>query len=267
MIIEGYELYYEHRGDSNLPLVVCLHGFTGSTATWNAVSTHVQNDVQMIAVDLMGHGHTESPEALEDYTMERQLTILEAFFNQLQLTSFTLLGYSMGGRIALSYALAYPHRVKQLILESSSPGLRTTEERRKRRTNDALLAERIEREGMKSFVEFWENIPLFASQKRLPEAIQQQLRLERLSQRPEGLANSLKGVGTGSQPSNWDKLSTLTMPVLLITGELDEKFVLISREMKKQIQNSEQIIVEDVGHAIHVENPSLFATIVKKHIK
>lgn len=266
MTIEGYSIYYERTGNRDLPIIVCLHGFTGSTATWKDLAARLKNDAQVITIDLMGHGQTDSPETIEAYTMDRQLLILEALFDHLQITSFTLLGYSMGGRIALSYALAYPQRVNRLLLESASPGLKLAEERAARRKNDALLAERIEREGMANFVGFWENIPLFASQKRLPEAVQQQIRLERQSQGPEGLANSLKGIGTGSQPSNWDKLSTLTLPVLLITGALDKKFVLISREMKKQLPNSKQIIVEDVGHAIHVENPSLFATIVKKYI-
>lgn len=264
--IQGFDVYYERSGHPELPVLVCLHGFTGSTATWKEVSAQLQEHAQVIAVDLIGHGRTVCPTAVKEYTMEKQIALLEAFFDHLQIPSFTLLGYSMGGRIALSYALAYPERVNQLILESASPGLKTEKERAERRLNDEALASRIECEGMERFVEFWENIPLFQSQKRLPEPVQRQVRMERQSQRPIGLANSLRGIGTGSQPSNWEKLSTLLMPVLLITGGWDEKFVLISREMRKHIQHVEHQVVKQAGHAIHVENPSLFATIVKKHI-
>lgn len=264
--IQGIDIYYERRGDSQAPAVVCLHGFTGSTATWKEVAAHLQEDLQVIAIDLLGHGKTASPANITAYTTAEQIALLEDLFDHLQLTDFILLGYSMGGRIALSYATMYPHRIRKLVLESASPGLKTAEERKARLAHDEALATRIEREGIERFVEFWENIPLFQSQKNLPENVQQQVRSERRSQNPLGLANSLKGIGTGRQPSNWEKLSTLSMPVLLITGALDEKFVFISREMKEILRHAEHITVNQVGHAIHVENPMLFATIVKKYI-
>ena len=172
----------------------------------------------------------------------------------------------MGGRIALSYAIKYPGRVQTLILESASPGLRTEQERNVRKKADDELANKIEANGVTSFVNAWENIPLFASQKQLPPYNQQAIREERLRQKEQGLANSLRGIGTGMMPQVWSKLHVLSMPVTLITGALDTKFVDIAREMTMFIQKVRHLIVNDVGHAIHVENPSEFATIVKDTI-
>ena len=72
------------------------------------------------------------------------------------------------------------------------------------------------------------------SQKELSEEKADSCEEERLGQREIGLANSLRGIGTGSQNSYWEQLKAVNLPVLLITGELDTKFVNISREMEKQ---------------------------------
>ena len=81
-----------------------------------------------VAVDLTGHGKTAVPEDINRYSMEQQVEDLEALFDMLSLERFTLVGYSMGGRVALAYTVQYPERVSSLILESASPGLKTAEE-------------------------------------------------------------------------------------------------------------------------------------------
>ena len=246
--------------------IVMLHGFTGSVATWEKVASSLTN-YRVIAIDLIGHGQTDSPKDVTAYKMEKQILQLEALFQQLNLQEFILLGYSMGGRVALAYATAYPNRISHLILESASPGLKTEDDRALRRSSDESLAAQIETKGVEAFVEEWENIPLFATQKKLPIDLQQAIREERLSQSTVGLANSLRGMGTGAQNSLWSSLGAVTMPVLLITGELDEKFCKIAEEMQALLRNAQHVTAKEVGHAIHVENPEQFATIVKDAIK
>lgn len=255
------EIWHEEKKET----IVMLHGFTGSTKTWEPLAKKLPH-YKIIAIDLMGHGQTEIVEEMKFYEMDAQINILHKIFEILQLQCFTLLGYSMGGRIALSYALQHPHQVKRLILESASPGLENAEERQNRTRADIALASRIEEQGVQEFVKFWENIPLFSSQKSLPEDIQQSVRMERLSQSEQGLAYSLRGMGTGVMPPVWDCLITLPMAVTLITGELDSKFVNIADRMTKHIKNVRHVTVNAVGHAIHVENPTEFATIVKETI-
>lgn len=261
----GIEVHVETWHNEQAETIVMLHGFTGSTKTWQQVAEQLPQ-YRVIAIDCIGHGQTESPNEYILYKMDHQLAVLEEVFATFQLNNFTLVGYSMGGRIALSYAVKYPTRVRNLILESASPGLKTAEERKVRKEADDALANKIQLNGVASFVNAWENIPLFASQKRLPQHLQQAIRKERLHQNAQGLANSLRGIGTGMMPPLWEKLHTLEMPVTFITGALDTKFVDIAREMTRFTQNVRHLIVNDVGHAIHVENPSEFATIVKETI-
>lgn len=264
--IRGQRIHVEMEGSEQLPVIIFLHGFTGSTSTWSDVRSHFKGSYRTVAVDLTGHGKTSIPEEPIRYAMEEQLADLDALFTELRLESFTLVGYSMGGRIALGYTIHYPHKVKALILESASPGLASEDDRNARKTSDRELAHKIIENGIQSFVDKWEDIPLFDSQKKLTLKQRDKIRQERLLQSEKGLANSLLGIGTGSQPSYWDALATLSKPVLLITGELDQKFVGIGLEMKKRAPSWNQTVVSDAGHAIHVEKPQLFATMVKDYI-
>jgi 2-succinyl-6-hydroxy-2,4-cyclohexadiene-1-carboxylate synthase len=150
--------------------------------------------------------------------------------------------------------------VQTLILESASPGLADAAERRSRIASDEQLAASIERDGLASFVEYWSTIPLFSSQQRLPESQQTEIRVQRLLNNPQGLANSLRGLGTGVQPSLWDRLVELKMPALIMAGELDHKFAGIAQRM--EIPNRKVVIVPDAGHAVHLEQPATFDRIV-----
>ncbi|QTD42667.1 2-succinyl-6-hydroxy-2,4-cyclohexadiene-1-carboxylate synthase [Sporosarcina sp. Te-1] len=265
--IRGIDIHVDQHVNPGKPDVVFLHGFTGSTSTWRDAMNSLQNDFSVYAVDLIGHGKTSIPLDSSRYSMGEQIADLHCLFEKLGLSRFVIVGYSMGGRLALGYASQHPDNIGALILESASPGLQEEEESLARRASDASLAERIMKEGMEIFIDYWENIPLFRSQKTLPVEKQRAIRKERMTQTQIGLANSLQGFGTGSQPSYWKVLNKLGAPILLLTGELDAKFVAIAREMKKELPNASQVIVPHAGHAIHVEKPELFVTIVKEYLE
>lgn len=267
LTIRGNATHVARYGNEQLPTIVMLHGFTGSTTTWREIIEPLSADYHLVTVDLVGHGKTAVPGTVERYSMEQHIADLREVLHQLEIVQPILLGYSMGGRVALGYTVTYPEDVACLILESSSPGLRTAEERSARRTSDAKLADRLEHEGIKKFVDFWQDIPLFHSQKKLSATQQQAIRNERLNQRPEGLANSLRGLGTGSQPSYWQELSQLTLPVLLLTGSEDVKFEEIAQDMMQNLPNARHETIIDAGHAIHVEKPQQFATMIKSYLK
>lgn len=264
--IRGLSIHVEMEGELDLPTVVFLHGFTGSTRTWREVRDELKGSFRTVAIDLTGHGKTTVPQYPERYSMEEQIEDLHLLFEQLSLNSFYLVGYSMGGRIALAFTLQYPDFVKALLLESSSPGLKEEKARIDRMNADGVLAKKIIQNGIASFVNNWENIPLFDSQKRLPAMKRQMIREERLQQSELGLANSLLGIGTGSQKSYWKSLYSIKKPVFLITGELDSKFVAIAREMKSLAPTWHHTIIPNTGHAIHVENPVFFATMIKEYL-
>ncbi|WOV83399.1 2-succinyl-6-hydroxy-2,4-cyclohexadiene-1-carboxylate synthase [Sporosarcina jeotgali] len=265
--VNGHSMHVQRTGEPSLPVIVFLHGFTGSLDTWNTIVSLMEGKAHTVAIDLWGHGRSDKPETSSDYSMEKQTRDLEQLFQQLELQSFILVGYSMGGRTALGYATSYPERIQRLVLESASPGLKTEAERFERRQRDAKLADRLLEEPFEEFVDFWESLALFDSQKSMSAEQIEAVRKERLNQDPKGLANSLMGIGTGSQPSYWNVLSDQLYPVDLITGSLDSKFENIALEMKNLFPNVSHFSVENAGHAIHVEKPEEFATIIDGIVK
>lgn len=263
--VNGLSYHVEMCGDG--PPLLVLHGFTGSSATWHPFLPAWSRHCRVIAVDLPGHGRTDAPRESARYGTEAVVDDLCRLLDELSVDKVAVLGYSMGGRLALSLSMLRPERVCALILESSSPGLAGEAERAARVKHDEALATRIEREGIAPFVAFWEDLPLFAPVKRLPDDIQARLRAGRLANRPHGLAGSLRGMGTGVQPSWWARLAELDVPVQLIAGELDGKFCDIAVRMQAALPDSRLVVVPDAGHLVHVEKPELFATIVVDFLK
>ncbi len=260
LAIHSVHLNVELAG-SGQPLVL-LHGFTGSTANWRAHAAAFAQQFTTVAIDLLGHGGSDSPADPGRYSMERCVKDLIAVFDQLAVERVNLLGYSMGGRVALHGAAAHPERVRALVLESASPGLADPVKRQARAASDRALAERIEGQGLDTFVNYWESLPLFASQRRLPESVRADRRAQRLRNNPLGLANSLRGLGIGVQPSLWHRLPDLRCPTLLVAGELDLKFVNIARAMAQALPIAKLEIVPDTGHTVHLERPTEFDRLV-----
>ena len=258
--IEGAELNVEMTGHG--PALVALHGFTGDVQTWRSFPQAAETSFTVVAVDLPGHGTSDSPPDSRLYTMERHVQALAEILDRLGLERVAWLGYSLGGRIALSAAVALPERTTALVLESASPGIASEEERQQRIREDEALASWIDEAGVQRFVEYWESLPLWDSQKRLPAVIRDGLRSQRLRNNPCGLANSLRGVGTGAQPPLHDRLGEITAPALLVAGEEDQKFSGITREMHRAIPTSRLETVPGIGHAVHLEKPEIFEHIV-----
>jgi 2-succinyl-6-hydroxy-2,4-cyclohexadiene-1-carboxylate synthase len=264
--VNAVRLGVEQRGEALkkiAPTLVMLHGFTGSAASWgNVLDTLADRGLRVIALDLPGHGQSSVPNDPRRYAIERCQQDILAALQELGVPKghSLLLGYSMGGRIALYTAFSGFFRA--LILESASPGLADPTEREQRRVSDEALAASIERDGVAAFVDRWENLPLFASQKSLPLERREQLHRQRLQNNAAGLAQSLRGIGTGVQPSLHTQLPNLHVPVLLITGELDAKFTAIARQMTQALPQAQLRIIPGAGHTVHLEHPQEFASLV-----
>ena len=251
--VNGATYAYTMQGEGEA--LILLHGFTGSKQTWKTFAHKWQDRFQVITIDLPGHGETVTN---RPRTMEMVVDDLREVLQQLMIKRAHFVGYSMGGRTALAYALTYPETVLTLTLESASPGLASHVDRAKRRQSDRQLIERLKSDGLKSFIDFWENIPLFTTQKQLPKDVQATIRKERLSQSPAGLSESLFYMGTGQQPSLWNDLQSLQRHVLLIVGKQDEKFVHLNEQMEQYLPKATLKVIEHAGHTVHLERPEQF---------
>lgn len=264
--VDGLDFFVDRYGQG--PPVMLLHGFTGSHSTWYDLRRVLEEEFTTYSLDLIGHGRTASPSSVDRYRMDRAVDDLVEVMRGLGHERATWVGYSLGGRTALQVAVRHPEAVSALVLEGASPGLATEEERAARVEGDARLAQMIEDEGLEAFVDYWASIPLWASQEtHLSPAQREALRQQRMAQRGVGLANSLRGMGTGSQTWVGERLAEVRVPVLLTAGSLDTKYVGIAREMSAALPEATLRIVEDAGHAAHLEQPEAFNSTVLEFLR
>ncbi len=249
------------------PPVLILHGFSGSTETMAEVADRLSGWHRTLRLDLVGHGRSEAPDEVADYSMENCIEQIVAALDDLELSSVHVIGYSMGGRAALALAAWQPQRVRSLLLVGASAGLEAASERAARQRADEALADSIEHNGLEAFVERWMALPLFASQARLGTEWLERARQQRLSNSAVGLANSLRGMGTGAQPALHDRLGEIDVPVCWVAGQQDEKFSQLAEELAARCRHGRACLVPASGHACHLEEPAAFAEIARKHIE
>ena len=251
------------EGASGRP-VVALHGFTGSSATMRPLTRPLTDTRRVAAVDLPGHGQSVSNEDAQSFGFEHTVDAVARVIDQHGLGPSHVVGYSMGGRIALGLAVRHPECVTSLSLIGASPGLSDPTERAARRRADDELADDLLEHGLPTFVDRWMASPLFASQERLGADALAAGRAQRLTNDPEGLAASLRGAGTGAQPSHWHDLASIDVPVLLLAGDEDPKFRAIAMRMAAGLMRSAIEVVPEAGHAAHLENPDHVVTSIRE---
>jgi 2-succinyl-6-hydroxy-2,4-cyclohexadiene-1-carboxylate synthase len=258
-IVNGLRWEVRSHG-SGVPLLL-LHGFTGRGSGWGRHATAFARSFRVIVVDLPGHGRTGTPADPARASVERTAEDLAAILRRDGLAPAHVLGYSLGARIALRLAVAHPGSLRRLVLESPSAGLATETERRTRRAADDARAVRLERDGIEAFVDEWEREPVFASHAALPPARAARLRAERLRNRPDGLAASLRGAGQGSMEPLHERLAGVRAPTLVIIGALDPPGRVRAEAIAAAIPGARLDVVAGAGHTPHLETPSAFRTL------
>jgi 2-succinyl-6-hydroxy-2,4-cyclohexadiene-1-carboxylate synthase len=252
------KLAFEKWGQGT-PMLLLIHGFTGSRAAWNHLRPLLAPEITAIAVDLPGHGQSEPCGFSGPEGFTETLAALARMLEGLGGGPVDVLGYSQGARLALGLAIEWPARVRRLILESGTAGLRRARDRTMRRRRDEALAREIELNGTAAFVDRWESLPLFAGLRRLAPELARSVRAERLACSAQGLASSLRSVGLGLQPNYWPLLPGLRIPTLLLSGRRDVKFSEISKAMARELPMAWFRSFEGVWHAPHLEVPDRFA--------
>lgn len=257
-------LHTEASGDARRPPALFLHGFMGSRRDWSEVVDKLKHAFFCICVDLPGHGGSVGLRA--DYTMEGTSTLLAEALDAAGVERTHVVGYSMGGRTALYFAVTHPERCRSLVVESATAGLPAAEERAARRAADETRAVRIEEGDYLEFLEEWYRQPLFETYRRHKGLLDRMIRSRR-SNSPRELARVLRGMGTGSQPSLWGRLQELRMPVLAVAGALDEKYVETAERMARAVPEATTAIVEEAGHNVHAEWPDRYADMLIDFLK
>ncbi len=249
------------------PPVLLLHGFTGTARTWEAQIEALSPHHRVIAPDLLGHGGSDAPTESARYALDRQADDLADLLALLDTTAATVVGYSMGARLALVLALEHPELVAGLVLESPSAGIADPLERAHRHDADERLAAHLERDGIAAFVDRWQALPLFASQASLAADRRERLHAERLCHDPAGLAASLRGAGQGAMTPLQDRLGEIQVATTVIAGALDHVGLERARLVADGIAGARLQIIRGVGHAPHIEDPAAFGRLIDRSLK
>jgi len=235
----------------SLPAVL-LHGFSQTHRAWDAVRVSLSERYsEVIAPDIRGHGAAGDAPVGFDAVLG-DVAALRA-------PRFVLCGYSMGGRLALAFALAHPERVERLVLIGASPGLAEPRERAERRERDERLAREIERDGLEAFADSWGRLPMWDGQ---PAHVAAAAREDRLRNTAPGLAAALRGLGTGVMEPLWDRLGELAMPATFAAGERDRRFHTIAFTIALLVPEGEAVVVAGAGHAAALEAPEAVAALI-----
>ncbi|MBN1962544.1 MAG: 2-succinyl-6-hydroxy-2,4-cyclohexadiene-1-carboxylate synthase [Deltaproteobacteria bacterium] len=265
----NYDISIDHNSSQ---ILLFLHGFTGNRTSFSHLQkTSLQQKRTFVSLDLPGHNNAPPPpSAISGWqaTIEALVVVIDEIINKYSLKrrQVDLLGYSQGGRLALGLALKRPECINHLILESASPGLKSETERARRRAEDVELAQMLERDGLDSFITYWENLPLFGGLAQLPAELKNTLASRRRCHSAKGLAAALRGLGLGIQPSYWGELKKVSMPVLLITGARDQKFTSIAKAMAHELPQARHEIIAGCGHTPNLENTQKYVDLLTKFL-
>ncbi|MGV0105738.1 putative 2-succinyl-6-hydroxy-2,4-cyclohexadiene-1-carboxylate synthase [Nostoc sp. DSM 114160] len=268
MILKNYQFHYYLNSTLNKPLILFLHGFMGNIHEFDEAIKLLLKEFSYLKIDLPGHGKTQVLGEDEYYTMANIAHALINLLDELKIAKCFLVGYSMGGRLALYLALNFPERFYKVVLESASPGLPTATERLERIKLDTQIGTKLtgafEKSDFAAFLSNWYNQPIFGDIKNHPEY--NRMIESRLQNNPQELDKSLRFMGTGCQPPLWENLQYNTIPMLLLVGEYDRKFISINTEMAKMCEFAQIKIIRNAGHNIHFENTLAFVENIKSFL-
>ncbi len=273
--ISGLNIYFERYLNSSgklntsrnrLKNVLFIHGFTGSSHDWENIIRHLPENFNYYAIDLIGHGNSDSPNIKKLYYADSLINQLKEFTSRVINDKFILVGYSMGGRAALSYSVKYPETIEGLILESSTAGIKDENGRQERIKKDEEIADYIFHHSIEEFIDYWMDLDIFNTQKRFANSKLEEIKDSKLINNKIGLSNFLREFGTGQMPPLYNQLKNIDTRTLLITGDLDEKFRLINNEMVSLIPSAEHVSLKNSGHNTHLETPDAFIKTVSSFL-
>jgi len=264
VILDGKDVRLSYFVEGDGAPVTLLHGFTQSGRSWREVIARVGAGFRWIVPDLRGHGETQTRPGAP-CSMEACTDDLIMLWDHLGVERTHLVGYSMGGRLALHVAARHPERILSLLTIGAHAGLDESA-REGRRRGDEALAERIEKDGLESFVDYWGSLPLFARFERRGPSFVAQVRAQRLENHVAGLACSLRGMGAGVMEPVWEGLSDLNVPCTFVAGQLDHGYVASARRLAVTVPAGRFEIVQRAGHSVHQERPDAFARVLASHL-
>jgi len=244
--------------------ILFIHGFTGSSKSWDAVRDNI--DYPSFAIDIPGHHKSTFNNLKDDYYFNDFTNELYITLKKINIKTIHLCGYSLGGRLAICFAAKYPHIVESLVLESTSIGIENREDRNQIYDKDLNISTSIN-ENLKEFISNWETNNLFADQEIRNKLDFLKQRTIRLNHTKEQLSYALKIFSVGRMPFMLNNFQKFNFPISIINGKDDIKYIKKGRDMLKLNNKAKQYIIDQASHNVHMENVHLYTDILSNNIK
>lgn len=260
----GLNLHYLEWGKPDALPVVCVHGYTSSAEAFNAMARRLCDRARIIALDVRGHGESAwSPAGAYQYP--DQAGDLAAFVDRLGLDRFVLIGTSMGGRIAMAYAVEHPDRLLALALNDIGPDV----ERGSSRITTMVGSRPDSFPSLDAALEYRRQTSPITAARPLDD--QRETALGVLRERPDGswgwkmdpayIEQRLTRVAQ-PPPVSWAALATLPCPTQIIWGtDSDVLSETQARRMVETLPKGELVAVPGVGHAPTLVEPEALAAL------
>ena len=251
-------LYTRHIGDPRRPAILMLHGLFGDNTDWDFLIDFLKNNFYIIAVDLPGHGsssiqtHTTFKEAIDNLHQELNLSKHQP----------SIIGYSMGGRIAMGLKCQYPGSYHHLIIESAHFGLVSEQEKLNRLENDLKLLNNYTE--LNTFFKYWYGQKIFgelSKHQKYPQVL-----IKRLNNNIENLKIAINNFSLGKQNFFAEQLNMFNQDICYIVGGNDQKYAAYGNGLANKFNHLQLKIISDASHMAHFEGPSIFAEIVNQFL-
>jgi pimeloyl-ACP methyl ester carboxylesterase len=262
--VNGLDLHYLDWGNAGAPPVVCVHGYTSSAEAFNALARHFHDRFHIVAPDVRGHGESAwSPDGAYQY--RDQVGDLAEFVDKLGLTTFTLIGTSMGGIIAMAFAAAHAARLVGLVINDIGPDV----EEGSQRITQTVGSRPEEFATLEAAIAYRREIsPVTASR---PLSDQREVALGVLRQRADGrwvwkmdpaYIRQRVQHGAPPRPALWPVLESLPCPTLVVWGtDSDVLLEAQARRMVDVLPRGELVRVPGVAHAPTLVEPVVLAAL------
>lgn len=239
--VNNVELNYEVHGQG-YP-VIFLHGFAGTVNMWQPQVPVLSREHRFIIYDARGHGQSESPSSVEQYSADIVVEDLFQLLGALGIEKAVVGGLSMGGYESLRFYLHHPEKVTALVLMDTGPGYRNPVRREEWNRQQEERASLLETQGIESFAV---GAPSYTPRELM------------LKQNPIGLANMARKVV--AQHDSWvmENLAEIKVPTLVLVGEQDTPFLAAAEYMSKAIPGAQYVVVPEAGHAANQDNVEVF---------
>jgi 2-succinyl-6-hydroxy-2,4-cyclohexadiene-1-carboxylate synthase len=247
------------------PLIL-LHGFLGSISDWDQIAQSLSKNFKVIIPDLPGFGGSKFFNLDNEINYQKVSEELVKLIKHIGISKINVCGYSMGGRVALSLYFDNPDLISKLIIISANPGISEPSERTQRLEKDRQLADSITRDGIKSFLIKWYNLPLFQSLKSHPKLLEELIEKRIKDNDEKWVKKILIELSPGNVPNLWPQLSSIKIPLLYMAGSLDLNYVQILKEIEQKNLNFHTSIIENVGHNCYSEDATSVIKIIENYL-